>query len=383
MTSRQERGSDKLLGSLSVTLFRDFPEDRRLSMEVYANSLMSALRDEDRFACTVRQYQPKLPAWLGTDIWSMRVARYAAFPWQARKQQDNINHILDHGYGHLLYFLDPNRSVVTVHDLIPLVRWRGGIPGVSRRQRPWLNLLSFRALRRAAHLIAVSENTRDDLIRFCGCRPEKISVVHYGVDPLFRKYTPEEEARAREKWELPANGTRRVLITGGQYYKNQEGALRAFAKVRQMHQGPLELIKLGPCNEAWVSTIEALGLTGVARCLGHVPHGSMPDLYNCVECLLFPSFYEGHGLPPIEAMACGTPVVASDAASLPEIVGGAAILCSPTNAEELAKAIYRIIQDSGLRRELIGLGFLQAEKFTWEKTARQTLNVYHLVQERL
>lgn len=367
---------------MQVTLFRDFLEDHRISMELYADDLGQALHARFQDRCQVHQFRPRLPTWLGTDAWSMRLARYAAYPWQAHWQQGQINHVLDHGYGHLLYVLDPEHTIVTVHDLIPLVRWRGGIPGVSPGPKPWLSLMSFHALRHARHLIAISENTRRDLIRFCGCKPEDITVIYYGVDEMFRVYSPTEKAAARHKWNLPVNGTSRVMICGSQFYKNQTGALRAFAQLRTSSGFSMELLKVGPSNAEWARVVQELGLARVTKCLGVVSPHEMPEIYNCVELLLFPSFYEGFGRPPLEAMACGTPVVTSNAGSLPEVVGDAAIVVNPHDHEALAQAMYHVFTNDELRSSLIERGLAWTRQFAWEKTAQKTLEVYEGIIRR-
>ena len=137
------------MDSLDITLFRNYVEDERFSMEVYADGLVKAMRTHFPGRCHLNEYIPTLPKGSKAGLWGMRLARYGRYPWQARRHPGQINHIVDPGYGHLLYILDPKRTVVTVHDLIPLVRWSGGIPGCPRGRKPWFNLFSFRALRRA------------------------------------------------------------------------------------------------------------------------------------------------------------------------------------------------------------------------------------------
>jgi glycosyltransferase involved in cell wall biosynthesis len=363
----------------SITLFRDFLEDRRLSMEVYADGLSDAMRAHFPKCCQVRDYRPHVPALLGEGKWGMRLSRFVVYPWQARRQQGQINHILDHGYGHLLYVLDPEHTIVTVHDLIPLMCWRGAIPGLAPARKPWLNLLSFNALRRARHLIAVSENTRRDLIRLCGCSAQKITVVYQGVDSIFRPYSRSEKTRARRALDLPEDGARQVLIMGSQVYKNQTGAIRTFARLRKIFQKPLRLLKIGLPNPEWTQAVDEDGLQDAVLNLAVVPRSGLPDLYNCVDVLLFPSFYEGFGWPPLEAMACGTPVITSNAGSLPEVVEDTALMADPQDYEGLAEAIYRLLIDQPLRESLIERGMKRASQFTWERTASETAASYKQV----
>jgi glycosyltransferase involved in cell wall biosynthesis len=364
---------------MQVTLFQDFAEDRRTSMEVYADGLIRALQTHFPASCRVHIYRPQFPTCFGTSVWGLRLGRFIFYPQVARSQQSQVNHVLDHGYGHLVYTLERTRTVVTVHDLIPLVRWKGRIPDVVPGRKPWLNIVSFHALKRAAHLIAISENTRRDLIELCRCAPEKITVIYYGVNSSFRVYDPIGKKLAYQKWNLSANCSRRILIAGSSFYKNQTVALQAFAQLRKLLNGPVELLKVGSPDPDWMQAVEQLGLSDVARCLGVVHHREMADLYNSVDCLLFPSLYEGFGWPPLEAMACGTPVVSSNAASLPEVVEDAGLMCTPQDYKGLAQAMYAVLMNEGLRRSLIERGLKRARQFTWERTAQRTLEVYERV----
>jgi glycosyltransferase involved in cell wall biosynthesis len=364
---------------LNVTLFRNFTEDRRLSMDGYADGLTRAYQNYFPKLFQVHEFQPHNFSWLGEGVWSMRIARFVFYPLEVRGQQREVNHILDHGYGHLLYVLDPQRTVVTVHDLIPLLRWKGKITGESKGRKPWLNLIAFNVLCRSRHIIANSENTKSDLINHLGCSAKRITVIYYGVDSIFKPYGPEEKKVARNKWNLPDNGTRRLLIIGSQFYKNQTGAIKVFERLNHLYHDPLELIKVGPADSLWVKLMQESDFRNKIICLGAVPHAELPGLYNIVDCLLFPSLYEGFGWPPLEAMACGTPVVASNTASLPEVIGDAGLMCAPQDHEALAQAMYAVLTNDALRQVLIKRGLARARQFTWEQTAQQTLLVYEQV----
>jgi len=374
MKSKQDVLSKQM--SLSVTLFCDFSEDRRISMDVYADSLRDGLREHGVGRYDVSDYRPHLPPGLSHGNWSMRFARYVSYPFQARYRQAGINHIIDHGYGHLLYALDPARTVVTVHDLIPLVRWREGISGVSRGGKPWLNLISFYALRRAAHLFADSDSTRNDLILFCNCTAEQITVVHPGLDSIFRPYTSTEKLRAVRTFGLAGNDAKRIMIIGSGFYKNFSGALAAFARLRELYDQPIVLVKVGQMDTENNRLVKELGLGGLVLNLPNVSRAQLPDIYNLVDCLLFPSHYEGFGWPPLEAMACGTPVVASNAGSLPEVIGDAGIMCEPNDVEALARSMHDLLTVHALREEFVQRGLLRAKCFTWQETARKTFDIY-------
>ncbi len=364
------------MASLKITLFRDFVEDGRLSMEVYADGLAEAIRTHFAGRCQLREFTPTLPKGAKTGRWAMRVARYIRYPWQARRHPGTINHIVDPGYGHLLYILNPGRTVVTVHDLIPLLVWRGEIPGSPREKMPLVNLFSFTALRKAQRLIADSENTRRDLVNLLKISERRIRVIHPGLNRIFRPYEAGEKTAAGAALGLTNGSATRILVTGSQFYKNHGTAVRACARLRAGYAKPLQLLKLGPPTPEFKAAVRDHGLEDITHYLVGVPDEQMPAVYNNIDLLLFPSWYEGFGWPPLEAMACGTPVVASNAASLPEVMGDAGLMCSPHDSEGLAQAMQAVLTDNNLRLALVERGLKRASLFTWERVAEQTLEVY-------
>ena len=369
------------MDSLGITLFRNYGEDKRWSMEVYADGLVKAMRTYCPGRCHFHEFIPTLPKGLIAGLWGMRCARYGSYPLQARRHSGQINHIVDPGYGHLLYILDPRRTVVTVHDLICLLAWKRKIPDYPRRKRPWLNLFSFKALRRAQYLIADSESTRRDLVEVLAIPDDRIRVIYPGIDRKFRPYDPSEKEAAGAALGLTDGNAKRILVTGAQFYKNHGIALRACAQLRTMYGGPLQLLRLGPPTPEFKAAVRDYGLEDITSYLVGVPGDQMPGLYNRVDILLFPSLYEGFGWPPLEAMACGTPVVASNAASLPEVIGESGLMCPPHDYGGLAQAMYTLLTENDLRLAVIARGLIQASRFSWEKMAQQTLALYEEIAD--
>jgi glycosyltransferase involved in cell wall biosynthesis len=367
------------MDSLDITLFRDFVEDKRISMEVYADGLVEAMRAHFVGRCHLHEFTPTLPKGSKAGRWGMRWARYVRYPWQARRHPGSINHIVDPGYGHLLYILDPRRTVVTVHDLIPLLVWRNKIPDSPRQKMPLVNLFSFTALRRAKRLIADSENTRRDLVNLLKISDRRIRVIYPGLNKIFRPFEEGEKAAAGAALGLTDSSAIRILVTGSQFYKNHGTAVLACAKLRARYAKPLQLLKLGSPTPEFQAAVRDHGLADITHYLVGVSDEHMPAVYNNVDLLLFPSWYEGFGWPPLEAMACGTPVVASNAASLPEVMGEAGLMCLPHDSEGLAQAMHTLVTDNDLRSALIERGLKRASRFTWKRMAEQTLEVYESV----
>jgi glycosyltransferase involved in cell wall biosynthesis len=163
------------------------------------------------------------------------------------------------------------------------------------------------------------------------------------------------------------------------------GLIQAFHNLKNKERLPHKLVIAG--KKGWLyreifKTVDTLGLAGDVKFTGHVPWEDLPFLYNLAEIFVYPSFYEGFGLPPVESMACGCPVITSNTSSLPEVVGDAGILIDPRDKEGLSKAIHETITDDDLRRRMRTKGLQRAKRFSWERCARETLKVYEEVYEK-
>lgn len=282
-----------------------------------------------------------------------------------------------HSLGYVQPLACPCRSVVTIHDLSYLLY----PASFNRANRLYLRLFSRLTAARADRLIAVSENTKRDTVRLLGVSPAKVDVVHHGIEPFFRPW-PEREAieALRRRRGLPE---RMILFFGTiEPRKNLTTLIRAFAELKRAGL-PHQLVVAGAKGWQWESvfaTIEELGLGGEIVLPGYVPYDEQPLWYNAAELFVYPSLYEGFGFPPLEAMACGTPVVASDTSALPEVVGDAGLLVDPTNVEALAAAMRRVLTVPELGAELRERGLKRASTFSWREAARRTLEVYEKAQ---
>jgi glycosyltransferase involved in cell wall biosynthesis len=251
----------------------------------------------------------------------------------------------------------PCPAVVTIHDL----SFERHPELMSHRDRLVFRTMVPRSVRRAARVLAVSEQTKRDLVEHYRLPMEKIVVTPNGVDPLFSP----EGARA--------DGGRYALFVGTlQPRKDPLAALEAIALV----PGELRLVLVGPDKGSGDEARRAaarLGLNGRVTFTGHVEKKKLAELYRGAACLVFPSRYEGFGLPVVEAMASGTPVVAAASGSIPEVAGDAAVLVDPGSPAALAGGIERALAD---RERLVAAGLERAKRYSWAETARRTLNVY-------
>ncbi len=267
----------------------------------------------------------------------------------------------------------PAKCVVTIHDLI-YFRVKEYEPFWGARF--FLDLWFRRLARGAARIIAVSEATRRDFESRFGAK-EKITVIPEAAAPVFFAQSP-DGAAVRKKWDLPG---RYVLFVGSiREHKNVQGLLRAYARIREKTDAGLVLVgRVDPRFEARHRFREAVGGSGRIRWIPEASDEELGALYRAAACFVLPSFYEGFGLPVLEAMASGTPVIAADSASLAEVTGEAGLLFKPEQIDRLSELLYNVLSDSQLRQTLSQKGRLRAKAFSWEEAARRTLALYEEV----
>lgn len=281
---------------------------------------------------------------------------------------------LFHATEHLLPVIPGAHSVFTLHD-VAYLRY----PQYHLLQnRAYLTLMMPRFLKRASAVICVSEATRRDALHFYNLPPEKLHVVAEGVEPHFRPVPLNVQAEVRARYHLPE---RFILYVGTiEPRKNLITLLEAHAAL------PAEVGLVIAGHKGWLydETLTRAALLGNrARFLGHVPEADLPALLSAASVFAFPSVFEGFGLPPLEALACGTPVVASAASSLPEVVGAAGLLVPPLDVAAWVTALRRVLEDADLRANLSAQGRARAAHFTWEQAARATWQVYRAVSPDL
>ena len=270
-------------------------------------------------------------------------------------------------------------TVVTVHDLA-FLHW----PHFLTKDSAAFYGQIDRAVRHARHIIVPSESTKQDLIALLGVPPIKVSVIYEAADELFVPLPiADTRAQVMRRFQVPESF---ILFVGTiEPRKNVDGLLHAFHHLRTKY-GVTDTALVIAGGRGWlydetVALIAKLGLTDSVYLLGRVSDEDLHLLYVGARCHVHAAHYEGFGLPPLEAMACGTPTVVSNVSSLPEVVGDAALLVDPANWEEIAVAVHRLLSDDQLHLELRSKGLQRASYFSWETAARHTLDVYRLVGE--
>ena len=282
---------------------------------------------------------------------------------------------LYHGMNFRMKTMGRYGGVVTIHDL-----WLDRHPQYSTKlfgQRGSFHR-TRRTARRARKVITVSEHSANDIVSLYGIPREKIAVIYNGVSEQFRPVDqPSSFAELRQRLALPTE--RFILFAGGaDPRKNHQTLIRAYARVAEL-LNPYSLLMVGESTHRFGDireTARTFGLEDRVVCMGLLPVGELRLLYSQADVFVFPSVYEGFGMPVLEAMACGAPVITAKTTALPEVAGDAAVLINPVEVEELADAIVRVLEEPELRESLRAKGFERVKRFTWERAARQTLAVY-------
>ncbi len=311
------------------------------------------------------------PEWVRDDAPKYSLREQVSLPYLGWKQKLDLLHCPHY----VMPLVRPCPVVVTIHDIIHLTLARDFSPAA----RAYSRFMLGRAVSGARRIIAVSEGTRRDLIEHLGAPPERVVTIHNGL--------PEDAVPVRDAGRLAA--VRERYQIGGPYllfvgnlrmrHKNLVTFLRAFRLLCERGRDVPELVLAGGAGKNGVPP-ELIDATGAAwsrvRLTGFVPREDLPALYSGAELFVWPSLYEGFGFPPLEAMACGTPVVSSDAPVMPEILGDAALYAPALEVEAYVAAIVRILDDRALKASLIAKGTAQAATYSWAECARRTLAVY-------
>jgi glycosyltransferase involved in cell wall biosynthesis len=282
---------------------------------------------------------------------------------------------LFHSPHYVLPVFVPCPSVVTIHDCIHLM-FPQYLP--NRLAIFYARFFMWWATHRARRVLTVSEASKRDILRFCRIPPDKVTVVHNAIDDRFRTAPPEDEiARIRERFQLHEPF---VLYVGNvKPHKNLGRLIEAIYHLHENGYDQLKLLVIGSDISKYADlrrAIHQFNLHRFVRFLGFVPDRTLQILYRLASVFAFPSLYEGFGLPPLEAMACGAPVVTSNTSSLPEVVGDAAVLVDPTDARAIAEGLAHVLADPNLRADLTRRGIAHAQSFSWAAGARAVRKLY-------
>jgi glycosyltransferase involved in cell wall biosynthesis len=292
-------------------------------------------------------------------------------------KRNRMSPLLYHSPSGVLPLYCPVPSVLTIHDLVGYLH-----PELSQRGSGfYYKLLLPASVKRSDRLIAVSDTVKESVVKNLGVNPDKIDVIYHGVRSNFTKINDKDElVRVQRKYNLPNDF---ILFVGNiEPRKNLPFLIQAFERLKKLSGIDHKLVIVG--KKGWkydrvYETVKALKLQEEVLFTGYVPDTDLPAIYNLASVFVLPSLYEGFGIPVIEAMACGVPVVTSGKGALSEIGGSAAFQSGIESPEDLANAMYQMIKDRAMRDRYISAGFLRAKSFSWKKSATQTIATYEKV----
>ena len=276
-----------------------------------------------------------------------------------------------------VFYIPPGiscKKVMTIHDLM-FYRFPQFLPPDVI---DLFDNITRKSIRRADHVIAVSQFTRNDVVDLLGYPEDRISVIENGVSDRFHPVREREEIdRVLRKYGIDRPY---ILFVGtAERKKNLAGLLSAYKELREGERIDELLVVAGGNKwafEEFLADLKEKGLEKEVRCTGYVAQEELPCLYSGAELFVFPSLFEGGGIPPLEAMACGTPVVTSAVTAIPEMVGDAAVLVNPRDPHDIAEGIFRILSDGDFRADLVSRGLERAKILSWDRCAKKVVDLY-------
>ncbi len=302
-------------------------------------------------------------------VYSLR--ELVGLSWQLWRQRVDLYHATHY----VLPWVVPCRAVVTIHDIIHLL-YPEYLP--NRLAFFYAEWMIRRSLQRGDRIIAVSHNTRADLLQYFNVDGAKIEVIHNGIDDSFRQTQTREEIDLTLR-ELGIERPYLLFVGNPKPHKNLDNVVKAYARALQLQDFPHRLVCVGDRDGMEFKIrqrAEQLGIRERIRLLGHLPQEALPKVYQGAELFLYPTLYEGFGLPVVEAMASGTPVITSNTSSLKEIGAGYANLVNPLDIDGMARAILQCVRDEEYRVSLRKLGRRRAQDFRCDFMAQKTLEIY-------
>ncbi|KAF5086885.1 D-inositol-3-phosphate glycosyltransferase [anaerobic digester metagenome] len=284
-------------------------------------------------------------------------------------KKDNVKHLTYQELAYLLKFVEMGRAVVTCYDIIP---WAYD----KDRSRLWKDIMV--GLKNADRIITISEFSKNELIKYLNYPEENIHIATPAVD--HEVYFKNRDKSIIKRLNIPLEG-KFVLYVGSETPRqNLDLLLKAFARLKK-RLPDVKLLKIGDpqsfgAREKLLNMIRDLGLENDVIFVGYVPEKDIPKWYNASDLLVYPCRYAGFGLPPLEAMACGTPVITANTSSLPEVVGDAGVMVDPDDDTTLADEMYRVLTDDSLKEEMMKKSLERAKLFQWDDAAKKTFKVY-------
>lgn len=288
-----------------------------------------------------------------------------------KSKKHNVKHITSQDLAFVMNYFDFNKTVITCHDVIP---W------VYEKEHPYLWKKNADGILKADRLITVSDYSKKDIVKSLGFPEKNIRVIPPAIDHSMYYRKPSANNSILVKYGLSESYKILLYVGSERPRKNLPRLLESVRYLKSKIEN-VKLVKIGNAQmpgarQELIFLAKQLGIEDDILFLDQVSESDLVDFYNIADVFIFPSLYEGFGMPPLEAMACGCPVITSNVTSLPEVVGNAALTIEPTNIEDMANAMYRVLTEENLKEELVQNGYNRAKEFTWENSAQKLLQLY-------
>tara|TARA_Y100000746_G_C15435283_1_gene420365 strand:+ start:465 stop:1541 length:1077 start_codon:yes stop_codon:yes gene_type:complete len=351
---------------MKIKYYLNFEKENRTSMDNYAQRLINYQKKNYKNS-EIDFYKPKINYFsnlLLPKIWMMRYSRYISYPKQIKKiPMHDISHVCDHQYAHLFPYLNSKIKFVTVHDLIPLVFQK------RLNKNPLLNKYTFSKLKFFTKVFARSENTKKDIVKYTDCPEKKIEVILDNAEDYFDNL-PINKNDVLKKYNIPSD-KKKILISGNIFYKNHNISYKVLKNLITINKNII-FVHIGCGKENIVSS----DIKNNIIQLPFVERKEIPSIYKICDVLFFPSIYEGFGLPILEAMSCGIPVVCSDNSSIPEVAGDAALMSSCNDIDKFTKNILYILNNEEVYLSMVNKSLLRSKNFSSDKFNNNIIRIY-------
>ena len=351
---------------MKIKYYRNFDLDRRPSMNQYADQLLNYQSKifTDYEISSFKPSEDYISKIIFSQKWKARYLRYISYSRQIKKlPKHDIAHVCDQQYAQIVNSLNSKIKFITVHDLVPLVFQN------ILKKKPYLSIHSLKYLKYYTKVFTISENTKKDIIKYTDCHEDQIIVIMRSVENFFNDSDIDKENICR-KYNLPFN-KKKILIAGNIFYKNIQTSLEVLKKLNQQRNDVI-FIQIGSNNEISGEKIHNNNLYKIP----FIKRDELPSIYKISNLLFYPSKYEGFGMPLLEAMSCGLPVVCSNNSSIPEVVGDAALMSDCKDINKFIKDIYSIIDDEIFSNQLKKKSIEQSKKFSLKKFHNNLIDIY-------